>query len=151
MHSAQGVFPNRLLQEGTDRAIFGTWEDILMGRKPTYEALEQRVKEVEKKALEKKKAVETLGRYVAQLERHHQELTEFVDKMLHDLQEPLDMVTSYLRFVEARYKGRLGSDADAFIASAVDGADRMQGLVTDMLAYVRRKDRGGDVAEYPRQ
>ena len=61
------------------------------------------------------------------------------------------MVTSYLRFVEARYKGRLGSDADAWIASAVDGADRMQGLVTDMLAYVRRKDRGGDVAEYPRQ
>jgi hypothetical protein len=55
MHSAEGVFPNRLLQEGTDRAIFGTWEDILLGKKPTCEALEQRVKEVEKKRSRKRR------------------------------------------------------------------------------------------------
>ena len=118
-----------------------------MGRKPTYEALEQKVKELEREALEQKKAKEALKRYATQLERRHQEVKESVDRALHDFQTPLDVVTSYLRFVDARYKGRLGSDADAFIASAVDGADRLQGLVAKMSAYVRTKNRKGDVAD----
>jgi light-regulated signal transduction histidine kinase (bacteriophytochrome) len=116
-------------------------------KKPTYEALEQKVKALERGALEQKKAKEALKRYAAQLERRHQEVKASVDRALHDFQEPLDVVTSYLRFVDARYKGRLGSDADAFIASAVDGADRLQGLVANMLAYVRTGDRKGDVAD----
>ena len=118
-----------------------------MGRKPTYEALEQKVKELEREALEHKKAKEALKRYAAQLERRHEEAKESVDGALHDFQEPLDAVTSYLRFVDARYKGRLGSDADAFIASAVNGADRLQGLVAKMLACVRTKSPKGDVAD----
>ena len=118
-----------------------------MGEKPTYEALAQKVKALEREALEQKKAREALKRYAAQLERRHQELKASVGRALHDFQEPLDVVTSYLRFVDARYKGRLGSDADAFIASAVDGADRMQGLVANMLAYVKRKNGKGDVAD----
>jgi light-regulated signal transduction histidine kinase (bacteriophytochrome) len=118
-----------------------------LGRKPTYEALEQKVKELEREALEQKKAKEALKRYAAQLERRHQEVKESVDRALHDFQKPLDVVTSYLQFVDARYKGRLGSDADAFIASAVDDADRLQGLVAKMLAYVRTKNHKGDVAD----
>jgi len=62
----------------------------------------------------------------------------------HDLQKPLDVVTRYLRFVEARYKGRLDSDADEFIASAVDGANRIQSLITDLSAYLMRKGQDGD-------
>lgn len=118
-----------------------------MGEKPTYEALEQKVKALEKEAREQMKAREALKRYAAQLERRHQEVKASVDRALHEVQEPLDRVTTYLRFVDARYKGRLGSDADAFIASAVDGADRMQGLVANMLACVRRKNRKGDIAD----
>lgn len=117
-----------------------------MGGEPTSEALEQRGKEMEKEALENDRAAEALKRHVAQLEQRQQDLQEFVDRILHDFQEPLDMVTRYLQFVDARYKGRLGSDADAFIASAVDAANRMQDLVSDMLAYVRRKDPGEVVA-----
>jgi len=118
-----------------------------MGEKPTNEALEQKVKALEKEAREQMKAREALKRYAAQLERRHQEVKASVDRALHEVQEPLDRVTTYLRFVDARYKGRLGSDADAFIASAVDGVDRMQGLVANMLACVRRKNRKGDIAD----
>ena len=87
-----------------------------MPRKPTYEALEQRVKE---------------------LEQSNQELRRFACSSSQELQEPLDIVTRYLQFVEARYKDRLGPDNKEFITSAVDGANRIQTLITDQLAYFR--------------
>jgi len=45
------------------------------------------------------------------------------------------MVTSYTQLLARRYKGRLDSDADDFIAFAVDGATRMQRLILDLLTF----------------
>lgn len=74
------------------------------------------------------------------LEQSHQELRQLVGAASHDLQQALDKVMRYLRFVEARYKGRLDSDANAFIASAVDGANRMQKIIADLLGHVNRRE-----------
>ncbi len=112
--------------------------NVLMPRKPSYEELEQRVKELEEEALEHKQVEERLRRHANELEQSNQELRQFAYVASHDLQEPLDVVTRYLRFVEARYKGRLDSDADEFIASAVDGANRIQSIITDLLVYLGR-------------
>ncbi len=112
---------------------------------PTYEELEQRVKQLEEQALEHKEAEKKLRCHVAGLEGSNEELKRFVYLASHDLQESLDVVSTYLRFVEARYKGRLDSDANEFIASAVDGADRLQSLINDLKAYLRREARAGYV------
>ncbi|WP_126665023.1 PAS domain-containing sensor histidine kinase [Haloterrigena salifodinae] len=93
-------------------------------------------------ALERQRYERQLGETVDELEASNERLEQFAYAASHDLQEPLRMVSSYLSLVENRYAADLDSEAEEFIAYAVDGADRMRQMIDGLLEYSRIDTQG---------
>ncbi|MEV6781374.1 ATP-binding protein [Streptomyces sp. NPDC051098] len=125
----------RLVAEGSfGHAITATGPADLRRLAGDVEAMRQRLSDELGFAEE---ARQRLDEQAADLRRSNAELEQFAYVASHDLQEPLRKVSSFTQLLQRRYAGQLDDRADQYIGFAVDGANRMQRLINDLLAFSR--------------
>ena len=79
----------------------------------------------------------SLRRRSAELERSNAELEQFAQVIAHDLQEPLRTMKGFADLIEKDAGDALDEHTVALLDRIVQGANRMQELVADLLDYAR--------------
>lgn len=99
---------------------------------------------LEAEITERKIVQEQLRKSVISLRQSNEDLQQFAYVASHDLQEPLRMVASFTQLLAERYREKLDDRAMKWIDFAVDGAQRMQRLIQDLLSFSRVHTHGQD-------
>ena len=81
------------------------------------------------------KMSEELIKRAGELELSNAKLEQFAYVASHDLQEPLRMITSFLKLIERKYDPLLDEKGKQYIQFAVEGAERMRQIILDLLEY----------------
>jgi len=86
---------------------------------------EEKIKELNKQLLEN----------IDHLELANRDLDRFAFMSSHDLQEPLRKIRTFSDLLYSKYKEALDDDAVRYISRIQKSAERMQGLITDILEF----------------
>jgi len=93
-------------------------------------------------AIGRKRAQAALQLTAEEVKRSNRDLEQFAYIASHDLQEPLRAVGGYVKLLERRFPQNMDPKALEYIHGAADGAERMERLISDLLAYSRVGTRG---------
>jgi signal transduction histidine kinase len=109
-----------------------TKDRLLSTIKITLETWKRKVAEEEKRRL-----MEELEETNQNLERSNRELQDFTYIASHDLREPMRKISAFGQLLQESLKGKLDEDQQENFAFMIDGANRMQQMIDDLLAYSR--------------
>jgi PAS domain S-box-containing protein len=84
---------------------------------------------------ERKVAEDRLLQNARQLAAQNRELQQFAYIAAHDMKEPLRKIQTYMDAVLSETEGVLSDRQRKWLAKAAGSSQRMQGLITDLLAY----------------
>jgi len=80
--------------------------------------------------------------------RSNEQLRRFAFVVSHELQEPLRMVKSYTQLLSQRYKD-IGAEAAEYIQFTIDGVNRMEKFIHDMLSYSQAAEAEVEIKAFP--
>ncbi|MEO0995975.1 MAG: ATP-binding protein [Pseudomonadota bacterium] len=95
-------------------------------------------------AIDKVELLKDLERQRIELKRSNLELEQYAYVTSHDLQEPLRIIVSFLQLFEKRYADSVDDKGREYINYAVDGASRMQQMISSLLELSRIGRRGDE-------
>lgn len=128
--------------------LLNTTIDDLKEKKAYIESTNEQLliqkKEIEEKNVElekQKKIVEDqskiLQRNLKELEQSYQELEQFAYIASHDLKSPLRSISSFGQLLQKRHSSQLDRDGNEFVGFMMENANKMDGIIQDLLKYSR--------------
>jgi light-regulated signal transduction histidine kinase (bacteriophytochrome) len=82
-----------------------------------------------------------------ELLRSNRELEQFAYVVSHDLQQPLQSVTGFVKLLQIKYDSTLDEVAQDYLNRIHDTGSRMQRLIQDLLAYAQIGKQGDDLED----
>jgi light-regulated signal transduction histidine kinase (bacteriophytochrome) len=116
----------------------------LLARVGAHLAMHRRQVESER-ALTESRA--TLQRATEELRRANADLEQFAYSASHDLQEPLRQIAIYSELLEKRFAPKLDGKGTQYLAYCIEGAHRMEMLISGLLAYSQASRASGSPSE----
>lgn len=94
-----------------------------------------------------KLAQSELEKKASKLELSNKELEEFAYIVSHDMKQPIRTIISYLSLLKKKHGNVLTEEATEFLNYSIEGANKMSGLIRDILQYSRLEQQISFVSE----
>jgi signal transduction histidine kinase len=83
------------------------------------------------------------------LAQSNEQLLRFAFVVSHELQEPVRMIKSYAQLLERKCDAELSEEAKDYVQFVIDGVDRMEKFIRDMLTYSQSVEVALELKEAP--
>jgi len=122
---------NRINVQGTINCRF-------VDGKPVYtRGILRNVTKLKQERADREAALEQINEIENRLEQSKREFEEFIHIASHDLREPLRKIGSFGALLQESLGDKLDDDQRENLNFMTDGAERMQSMINDLLAYSR--------------
>jgi signal transduction histidine kinase len=98
-------------------------------------------------ALRHSATLDALALRTQQLERSNLELEQFARAVSHDLRQPLHIIAGYAELLAFRYQDRLDPKAQHMMDRIVNGVERMNSMIEDLLRLSKLDAQGDEIQE----